>query len=77
MVAAVRHHHPPSNAGLNLLWSGLAQWCQGRYCAAAFFSIGTTAACAIFMLSPPYRALAVAGVCFLTAWSMLDAWPRS
>lgn len=63
----------PSDAGLSLLWPGLAQVEQGRTLAGACFAIEAALACAVFLWAPEARpAMALAGAA-LVAWSMADA----
>jgi hypothetical protein len=67
-------HKHLSDAGLNLLWPGLAQLCQRRYGPAGFFSVEAGAASVIFFAIPLARPLAVGALVVITVWSVLDAW---
>lgn len=63
----------PSNAGLNLLWPGLAQYAQGRLDAAAWFSGEAAVAAAAWVWWPSGRTLALIAIVAITIWSVADA----
>ncbi len=63
----------PSDAGLNLLWPGLAQVEQGRTLTGMYFAIEAVLVGAVFLWVPEARlATGLAGA-VLVAWSMADA----
>lgn len=66
-------HVPSSDAGLNLLWPGLAQLCQKRFAPAVLFSLQTAFACGLFAWSRPHRPLAMLALVVVTIWSIVDA----
>lgn len=66
-------HVSSSDAGLNLLWPGLAQLCQKRFAPAVLFSLQTALACALFVWSPPRRPMAILALVVVTIWSIVDA----
>jgi hypothetical protein len=63
----------PSEAGLNLLWPGLAQYAQERAGAALWFSFEAACACAAFVWFPSGRPIAAVAFLTVTVWSILDA----
>ena len=74
MTSSFISHRRPSDAGLNLLWPGLAQLNQRRVGAAVFFALEAAVACAVLLWNPALRSEVFIGVVGITAWSVLDAY---
>lgn len=63
----------PSDAGLNLLWPGLAQYSQGRWLAATWFSGEAMLAATAFVFWSSGRTFALVALAAVTVWSIVDA----